>query len=129
MNARGWSKGRTYAIEYRGGKGKEVPRYVGSVYYNRGVLLGATMVEGIRLAIRNHGLPLTGDKVRKGYEAIKNFDLQGFGPPLSLSPQDHEGGGFLRVYQVKGNGWVPVSDWIRGDRAEVMALVKKANNK
>jgi len=72
-------------------EGKNVPRYVGSVYCNRGVLLGATIVDGIRLAIRNHGPPLTGDKVRKGYEAIKNFDLQGFGPPLSLSPQDHEG--------------------------------------
>ncbi len=110
-------------------EGKEVPKYVGSVYYNRGVLLGATIVEGIRLAIQNHGLPLTGDKVRMGYEAIRNFDLQGFGPPLTLTPQDHEGGGYLRVYQVKGNEWVPVSDWIRGYRDEVMALVKKANSK
>ena len=37
------------------------------------------------------------------------------------------GGGYLKVYQVKGNEWVPVSDWIRGYREEVMALVKKAN--
>jgi hypothetical protein len=33
------------------------------------------------------------------------------------------------VYQVKGNEWVPVSDWMRGYRDEVMALVRKANNK
>jgi len=110
-------------------EGKELPRYLGSVYYNRGVLLGAAIVEGVRLAIQNHGLPLTGDKVRRGYEAIKSFDLQGFGPPLTLTPQDHEGGGYLRLYQVKGNGWVPVTDWTRGYRDEVMALVKKANNK
>jgi branched-chain amino acid transport system substrate-binding protein len=109
--------------------GKEPPNYVGSVYYNRGVLLGATIVEGIRLAIANHGLPLTGEKVRMGYEAIRNFDLQGFGPPLTLSPQDHEGGGYLRVYQVKGNEWVPVSQWIQGYRDEVMMLVRKANKK
>ena len=110
-------------------EGKEAPRYLGSVYYNRGVLLGATIVEAIRLAIQNDGLPLTGDKVRRGYEAIKNFDLQGFGPPLTLTPKDHEGGGYVRLYQVKGNEWTPVSDWMRGYRDEVMALVKKANNK
>jgi branched-chain amino acid transport system substrate-binding protein len=108
---------------------KEVPKYLGSVYYNRGVLLGATIVEGIRLAIQNQGLPLTGDKVRRGYEAIRNYDLQGFGPPLTITPQDHEGGGYVRVYQVKGNEWVPVSGWIRGYRDEVMAQVRKANNK
>ena len=109
--------------------GKDVPRYVGSVYYNRGVLLGATIVEGVRLAIANLGVPLTGDKVRRGYESIKNFDLQGFGPPLTLTPQDHEGGGYLRLYQVKGSEWVPVSEWIRGYREETMALVRSANKK
>jgi branched-chain amino acid transport system substrate-binding protein len=108
---------------------KAVPSYVGGVYYNRGVALGAIITEGIRLAIQNHGLPVTGDKVRRGYEAIKNFDLQGLLPPLTMTPQDHEGGGYMRVYQVKGKEWVPVSGWIRGYRDEVMALVKKANHK
>jgi len=110
-------------------EGKEVPKYVGSVYYNRGVLNGAILTEGIRLAIQNHGLPVTGDKVRKGYEAMKNFDLQGFLPPMTVTSKDHEGGGFVRVYQVKGTEWVPISDWVRGYRDEVMVLVKKANTK
>ena len=105
-------------------QGKDVPKYFGSVYYNRGLLHGALLTEGIRLAIRNHGLPVTPDNVRRGYEAIRNFDAQGLGPSLTLTPQDHEGGGYLRVYQVKGTEWVPVSDWIRGYRSEVMALVK-----
>ncbi len=110
-------------------EGKEVPKYVGSVYYNRGVLNGAILTEGVRLAIQNHGLPVTGEKVRKGYEAMKNFDLQGFLPPMTVTPKDHEGGGFVRVYQVKGTEWVPITDWVRGYRDEVMALVKKANQK
>jgi branched-chain amino acid transport system substrate-binding protein len=110
-------------------EGREVPKYVGGVYYNRGVLVGAVMVEGIRLAIQNHGLPLDGDKVRKGYEAIRNFNLQGLVSPLTITPQDHEGGGYMKVYQVKGSEWVPVSDWIRGYRDEVMTLVRKANAK
>ena len=110
-------------------EGKEVPKYVGGVYYSRGVLNGAVMVEGVRLAIQNFGLPVTGEKVKKGYELFKSFDLNGFLPPLTVTPQDHEGGGWVRVYQVKGQEWVPVGDWIRGYREEVMALVKQANKK
>ena len=116
-------------IKMRRDEGKEVPKYVGGAYYNRGVLTGAIIVEGIRLAIRNHGLPVTGDKVRKGYESIRNFDLQGLVSPITITPQDHEGGGYLRVYQVKGTEWVPVSGWMRAYRDEVMALVRKANAK
>ena len=110
-------------------EGKEVPKYVGGVYYSRGVLNGAILAEGVRLAIQNYGLPVTGDKVRKGYESIKNFDLQGFLPPMTVTPQDHEGGGWVRMYQVKGTEWVPVTDWLRGYREEVMAMVKQANKK
>jgi branched-chain amino acid transport system substrate-binding protein len=110
-------------------EGKEVPKYVGGVYYNRGVLNAAILTEGVRLAIQNHGLPVTGEKVKMGYEAIKNFDLQGFLPPMTVTAKDHEGGGFVRVYQVKGTEWVPVTDWIRGYREEVMAEVAKANKK
>lgn len=110
-------------------EGKEVPKYLGGVYYNRGVLVGAVIVEAIRLAIQNEGLPLTGDKVRKGFEAIRNFNAQGIAPPLSLTPKDHEGGGYLRVYEVKGSEWVLASEWMRAYRDDVMALVRKTNGK
>jgi len=108
-------------------EGRDLPAYVGGVYYNRGVLVGALIVEGIRLAIANDGLPLTGDKVRRGYESIRNFDLAGLVSPLTITPQDHEGGGYLRIYQVKGNAWAPVGGWIRGYRDVVMDEVRKAN--
>lgn len=108
--------------------GKEVPKFVGGAYYNRGVLTAAIIVEGLRLAIQTHGLPLTGDKVRRGYEAIRKVDLQGLGPPLEITPQDHQGGGYLRIYQVRGNAWVPLTDWVRAYHDEVMALAKKVNS-
>jgi len=108
-------------------EGRDLPAYVGGVYYNRGVLVGALIVEGIRLAIANYGLPLTGDKVRRGYESIRDFDLAGLVSPLTITPQDHEGGGYLRIYQVKGNAWAPVGGWIRGYRDVVMDEVRKAN--
>jgi branched-chain amino acid transport system substrate-binding protein len=110
-------------------EGREVPAYVGGAYYNRGVLNGAIIVEGIRLAIQNHGMPLTGTKVKQGYEAIRKLDLGGLGPPLNITPQDHEGGGYLRIYQVKGREWSLVSDWTRAYRPEGMELLKKANAK
>ena len=70
---------------------------------------------------------LTGEKVKKGYESIKNCSLGGFLPPMTVTPQDHEGGGWVRIYQVKGKEWVPVTDWIRGYRDEVIKLVNEAN--
>ncbi len=109
-------------------EGKEVPAYVGGVYYSRGVLNGAVLTEGVRLAIQNFGLPVTGEKVKKGYELMKNFDLGGFLPPMTVTPNDHEGGGFVRLYQVKGKEWVPATDWYRGYREEVLAQVKKVND-
>jgi branched-chain amino acid transport system substrate-binding protein len=109
-------------------EGKDVPAYVGGVYYSRGVLNAAVVTEGIRLAIQNFGLPVTGEKVKKGYELMKNFDLQGFLPPMTVTPNDHEGGGWVRLYQVKGKEWVPATDWYQGYRKEVMAQVKKVND-
>jgi branched-chain amino acid transport system substrate-binding protein len=96
------------------------------VYYNRGVLIAALMAEGIRLAIEREGLPVTGEKVKKGYERIKDFTLGGFLPPLTVTPQDHEGGGWVRLYQTKGQQLVPFTDWIRGYRDIVLDEVKKA---
>ncbi|MCC6197861.1 MAG: ABC transporter substrate-binding protein [Burkholderiales bacterium] len=110
-------------------EGKEVPAYVGGAYYNRGVLNGAIIVEGIRLAIQNHGMPLTGTKVKQGYEAIRKLDLGAFAPPLSITAEDHEGGGYLRIYQVKGREWALLSDWTRAYRPEALELRKKANTK
>ena len=109
-------------------EGKAIPAYVGGVYYSRGVLNGAVLAEGVRLAIQNFGLPVTGEKVKKGYELMKNFDLGGFLPPMTVVPADHEGGGFVRLYQVKGKEWVPATDWFRGYREEVLAQVKKVND-
>ena len=82
---------------------QEVPEYVGWVYYNRGVLIAALMVEGIRLAIEREGLPVTGEKVKKGFESIKDFTLGGFLPPLTVVREDHEGGGWVRIYQTKAS--------------------------
>jgi branched-chain amino acid transport system substrate-binding protein len=110
---------------YRDG-GREVPAHVGSVYYNRGVLVAALMVEAVRLAVEREGMPITGEKVKKGYERIKDFSLGGFLPPLTVTESDHEGGGWVRVYQTRGTELVAKGDWFRGYREIVQDEVKKA---
>jgi branched-chain amino acid transport system substrate-binding protein len=102
------------------------PEFVGSVYYNRGVLIGALALEAIRLAVEHEGMPLTGEKVKKGYERIKDFSLGGLLPPLTVSVDDHEGGGWVRMYQTKGTELVPKGDWFHGYREVVQDEVKKA---
>lgn len=107
-------------------EGKEVPEMVGSVYYNRGILSGALLVEAVRVALEKYGKPLDGEKVKNGMESIKDFSLGGFLPPLTFSSKDHEGGGWVRVYQVKDEEIVPHTDWVRGYRDLVWEEVRKA---
>ncbi len=110
-------------------EGREVPEIVGSVYYNRGVFNGAVLVEGVRQAIKNFGLPVTGEKVKMGFERIKDFTLGGFLPPLNVTPQDHEGGGWVQIYMTKGGKLVKHSDWFQGYRDVVLDEVKKSGQK
>ena len=65
-------------------------------------------------------------KSKKAIERIKDFTLGGFLPPLTVVPEDHEGGGWVRVYQTKGEKLVPLTDWFRGYRDIVLEEVKKA---
>jgi hypothetical protein len=40
-----------------------------------------------------------------------------------MSKKDHEGGGWVRVYQVKGDKWVPVTDFFHGYRDLISKMV------
>lgn len=84
---------------------------VGSSYYNIGVATMAVAVEAARLAIREFGAPLTGDKLRRGFEMIKDFDARGLMPPVTLTANDHQGGGSGRISQWNGQTWEPLTDW------------------
>jgi branched-chain amino acid transport system substrate-binding protein len=97
-----------------------------SVYYNRGVFNAALMVEAVRLALEKFGAPITGEKVKQGFESIRDFTLGGFVPPMAVTEDDHEGGGWVRIYQVKGKNWVPATDWFTGYQEVVWELVKEA---
>ena len=106
--------------------GKEPPKDMrSSVMYNRGVLTAAIHVEAVRNAIKaNGGKAPTSEQVKAGFESISGFSLGGLVPPLKITPQDHEGGGWVKIYQVKGGSLQPVGDWFQGFPAVLDQVLK-----
>jgi len=99
---------------------------VSSVYYNRGVSWAALHSEAIRSAVATKGPNITPVDVREAMERIDGYSERGFMPPFKMTPEDHEGGGFIRIYAVEGKGYRPVTDWIQGYRDVVMKHVLSA---
>ncbi|MBV8119696.1 MAG: ABC transporter substrate-binding protein [Alphaproteobacteria bacterium] len=98
-----------------------------TVYYNRGLLNAAVEVQALRNALKlAHDQAPTGTDVKKGMEQIHDFSLGGLVPPLKITPEDHEGGGWVRIFRVKGNGFVPVTPWFNAYRDVVWQQVKAA---
>jgi branched-chain amino acid transport system substrate-binding protein len=98
-----------------------------SVYYNRGIQDAAVHIEALRNALKvTGGKPPTGADMKKGFEMIKDFTLDGLLPPLEVSPSDHEGGGWVQIFQVKGGKFVKETEWFRAYPDVVAAAVKKA---
>ena len=95
--------------------GKQPPAAMAStVYYNRGVLQAALAVEAIRNALQaKSGGTITGDDVKKGFEHIKDFTLGGLVPPLAITPENHEGGGWVQIWQVKDGTLARATDWFK----------------
>ena len=94
-------------------EGKTAPKEMAStVYYNRGVLIAALHVEAIRYALKaKPDGKITGVDVKAGFEKISNFTLGGLVPPLKITPTDHEGGGLVQIWQVKGGKFVKSTEW------------------
>ncbi len=64
----------------------------------------------------------TEDLSVKGFEAITALDpaLDGLAPPLKLTPEDHEGGGWVQVWTIKGGKFTRTTDWFQGYRETLM---------
>ena len=98
-----------------------------TVYYNRGLLQAAVHVEAIRRALKaNGGKQPTGDDIKKGLESISDFSLGGLVPPLKITAEDHEGGGWVQIFQVKGGKFVKETDWMRAFPEIVQTALKEA---
>ena len=108
-------------------QGKEPPSEMEfTTYYNRGVFQAAIHVKAIENAIKAKGsADITGEDVRNGMEQISDFTLGGLVPPLKITKKDHEGGGYVRIFQVKGGKYVPATDWFRAYREDVLQLLEE----
>jgi branched-chain amino acid transport system substrate-binding protein len=75
------------------------------------------------------GQKITGVDVKSGLERIKGFTLGGLVPPLDITPTDHEGGGWVQIFQVKGGKLVKVTDWFKAYPDVVAMQIKQAEAK
>jgi branched-chain amino acid transport system substrate-binding protein len=88
-----------------------------SVFYNRGVVIAALHVEAARNAVKAKGSARpTPEEVKRGMESIKGFTLGGLVPPMELTPEDHEGGGWVQVWTVKDGKLTKNGDWFQAYR-------------
>jgi branched-chain amino acid transport system substrate-binding protein len=112
-------------------QGKEPPKEMNStVFYNRGVLVAALHVEAVRNAVKaKKDGKITGHDVKEGFEKISNFTLGGLVPPLKITPQDHEGGGLVQIWQAKGGKFVKETEWFAAYQDIVAKHIKEAGAK
>ena len=109
---------------YDKGKGNGDRKMVADSYYNTGLAVYSTVFEGVGLAIKRQGWPLTPEKIRQGMYGIKQFDAKGFMAPVTITPKDHGGGGKTRIDMWDGGKWVAQTDWFADYTGLVWTLVK-----
>jgi branched-chain amino acid transport system substrate-binding protein len=99
-------------------QGKSVPKeQETSVLYNRGVMVAAIHTEAVRNAIKaKGGAKPTSEEVKNGLESVKGFTLGGMVPPMEVTQEDHEGGGWVQVWTVKGGQLVKDGEWFQAYR-------------
>ncbi len=109
------------------GKGAGDPAKVGSSYYNIGVATMALFAEGAKLGLEKGGAPLTPAKLKKGLESIKDFTADGLIPPVTMTAEDHQGGGRGRIATWDGKTWKADTGWFAASQDVVWDLVKKTS--
>jgi branched-chain amino acid transport system substrate-binding protein len=112
-------------------QGKAAPKEMAStVFYNRGVLIAALHVEAIRNALKAKPKgDITGADTKAGFEKISNFTLGGLVPPLKITPADHEGGGLVQIWTVKGGKFEKATEWFAAYQDIVAKHIKESGKK
>ncbi len=113
---------------YEKGKGNGDRKNLQDVYYNTGLAMYSVAFEGVRNAIKKGGVPLDPAKIKTGLESLSNFDANGLLAPVTVTAQDHGGGGKTRIEMWDGAKWVPQSDWISAYGDVVNEIVKKESS-
>lgn len=96
---------------YANGKGSGPENLARDVYYNTGVAIYSTAFEAARIAIEKNGWPLTPESMKQGFESLSDFDANDLMAPVTVTAEDHGGGGKTRIEQWDGETWIPLTDW------------------
>jgi branched-chain amino acid transport system substrate-binding protein len=105
----------------------------GTVYYNFGVIEGIIAVEIIRTGQAKFGnRPLNNEEGRWAIEhlditpaRLEEIGAKGLLSPLQVTWTDHEGGAAAKIQQWTGTEWKPLTDWIVGDRALFVDVLRQ----
>jgi branched-chain amino acid transport system substrate-binding protein len=110
---------------YAKGKGNGERKHLDDVYYNTGLAMYSSLFEGVRLAIKKDGWPLTPAKIKAGLESLRNYDANGLIAPVTVTAKDHGGGGKTRIDMWDGAKWVAQTDWFSAYGDVVEQVVKE----
>jgi branched-chain amino acid transport system substrate-binding protein len=107
---------------------------VGENLYNRGIYNSMLIAEAIRNAQALTGKKaVTGEDVRRGLETLnitdarlKELGMEGFGSPVKLSCDDHNGHNKVYVAQWDGTKWTKGSDWMEPMKDKVRPMLEQA---
>jgi branched-chain amino acid transport system substrate-binding protein len=120
------------------GQGTGPREEVGTVLYNRGLIIQMLSVEAVKRAQERFGKGkvMTGEQVRWGLENLaldqKKLDALGFAGvmrPVSTSCLDHMGSTWARVHTWDGSKWEFSSDWLQADEQIIKPMVTAAADK
>jgi branched-chain amino acid transport system substrate-binding protein len=114
---------------YANGKGNGPESLVRDVYYNTGMAIYSVGFEAARIAIEQNGWPITPESMKNAYESISDFDGNGLMAPVTVTAEDHGGGGKTRVEQWDGETWVPLTDWSADYLDVVWEVIKESSEK
>ncbi len=114
---------------YDKGEGSGPLEKTQDVYYNTGLAMYSIMFEAARKAVELHGLPITAQSYKAGLESLEDFDANGLMAPITITAEDHGGGGKTRIEMWDGESWVPQTDWIAEYTDIVWEVVKESSAK
>nr|WP_037373860.1 ABC transporter substrate-binding protein [Sediminimonas qiaohouensis] len=99
------------------------------VYYNTGLAMYSIIFEAARRAVELEGLPITAQSYKAGLETLEKYDANGLMAPITVTSEDHGGGGKTRIEMWDGETWVPQTDWISAYSDVVWEVVKESSSK
>jgi len=96
---------------YDQGQGAGPREKVNDVYYNTGLAIYSVAFEAARIAMETSG-EFTPASMKAALESLTDFDANGLMAPVTVTAEDHGGGGKTRIEMWNGTTWEAQSDWI-----------------